>query len=118
MFREIVFYSTCFKELFTIISCSIIFQGSSNQFWDEFNSNLTALGYLRSEALRQASYTYDAVWAAALALHNASIQLESGVIKDQRLTLEDYDYSRGDINNIILWAARGLKFRGVSVSLV
>ena len=34
----------------------------------------------------------------------------------KRLTLSDYDYSRGDINNVILWAARGLKFRGVSVS--
>ena len=85
-----------------------------NDFWREFRRQLNVLGYLPSEALRQASYTYDAVWAAAFALHNASETLKA-LPEPQELT--DFTYERGDINAYILQAALGLDFRGVSVRL-
>ena len=86
-------------------------QGSPSDFWDDFLDHLESLNYLRSEALRQAGYVYDAVWAAAFALNNASKQLN-----DMNLRLENFDYSRNDINQVILSSARSLKFRGVTVS--
>lgn len=95
-----------------------MFQASPNIFWKEFSSNLTALNYSPREGLRQAGYTFDAVWAAAFALHNASLRLEAGEVGGQTLSLGNYDYSRSDINEIILSAAQGLNFRGVTVSRV
>ena len=74
------------------------------------------LNYDRSEALRQAMYVYDAVWAAALALDATSAQLQSGVLGNVSLMLEDFNYARNDINQVIFEAASRLNFRGVSVS--
>ena len=91
-------------------------QSYPRQFWNDFLRNLSSLNYLRSEALRQAVYVYDAIWAAALALHNASQLLKNGIIKGQSLSLEDFNYSRYDINQVILNSARSLKYQGVSVS--
>ena len=96
----------------------MIFQSYPRQFWYDFLGNLSSLNYLRSEALRQAIYVYDAIWAAALALHNASQLLKDGVIKGQPLSLEDFDYGRDDINEVILNSARSLKYQGVSVSKI
>ena len=85
-----------------------------NQFRADFESNLTALNYRRSEAIRQANFAYDAVWLAALALHNASMELENGTTPGRRLS--DFTYADSDINHMILSAAIGVKFRGVTVS--
>ena len=88
-----------------------------NQFWADFVSNLTALNYLRSEAIRQARFAYDSVWLAALALHNASLELENrtnGTTQGRRLS--DFTYADSEINHIILSAAIGVNFRGVTVS--
>lgn len=79
--------------------------------------NITALNYPRSEAIRQAWYTYDAVWAAALALHNASIQLENGAVRGRNLSLLDFTYADSEINHVILRSAIGVNFRGVTVSV-
>ena len=93
-------------------------QSYPRQFWNDFLGNLSSLNYLRSEALRQAIYVYDAIWAAALALHNASHLLKDGIIKGQPLSLQDFNYSRDDINQVILNSARSLKYQGVSVSKI
>ena len=61
-------------------------------------------------------YVYDAVWATALALDAASAQLQNGVLGNVSSTLEDFNYARNDINQVIFEAASKLKFRGVSVS--
>lgn len=61
-------------------------------------------------------YVYDAVWAAALALDAASVQLQNGVLGNVSLMLEDFNYARNDINQVIFEAASRLNFRGVSVS--
>ena len=58
-------------------------------------------------------YVYDAVWAAAFALHNASEKLKKGGVGSG--SLEDFNYSRHDINEVILDSARSLQFQGVSV---
>ena len=99
-----------------IYNIIIIIQNYPRQFWNDFLRNLSSLNYLRSEALRQSIYVYDAIWAAALALHNASQLLKDGVIKGQLLSLEDFNYGRDDINQVILNSARSLKYQGVSVS--
>ena len=85
-----------------------------NQFWTDFVSNLTALNYLRSEAIRQAGFAYDSVWLAALALHNASMELENRTNGTRRLS--DFTYADNEINHIILSSAIGVNFRGVTVS--
>ena len=78
--------------------------------------NIEALGYPAGDAIRQACYTYDAVWAAALALHNVSLELERGAIGGVPMSVTDFNTSRGDINDLILAATREINFRGVSVS--
>ena len=79
--------------------------------------NITALGYPESDATLQARYAYDTVWAAALALHNASIELENGRVGGRHRLLSEFTYADSEINGVILNAARGLNFRGVSVSM-
>lgn len=59
---------------------------------------------------------YDAIWAAALALNNASQLLRSGAVNGVPLSLEDFEYGRDDINRVILDSARSLKYQGVTVS--
>lgn len=61
-------------------------------------------------------YVYDAVWTAAIALDNTSRLLNSGVLGNASLSLEDFDYTRYDINKVILESVKYVKFRGVSVS--
>ena len=75
------------------------------------------MNYLRSEGIRQAYFVYDAVWLAALALHNASMELENGAngtTPGRRLS--DFTYADSEINHMILRAAIGVNFRGVTVS--
>jgi Tfp pilus assembly protein FimT len=93
-------------------------QESPAQFWSDFQGNLSSLNYTRSEALRQSRFVYDAVWAAAYALHNTSELLRSGAVRNTSMTLDDFNDSqfRDEINEIILRSTRNLKFRGVSVS--
>ena len=85
-----------------------------NQFTADFESNLTALNYLRSEAIRQANFAYDTVWLAALALHNTSMELENSANGTTRLS--DFTYADSEINLLIRRAAMGVNFRGVTVS--
>ena len=56
------------------------------------------------------------MWAAALALHRVSKELESGAIGGEFVRLTDFNTSRGDINDLIVAATSEVKFRGVSVS--
>lgn len=91
-------------------------QDSPIEFWNDFLYHLESLNYNRSEALRQAMYVYDAVWTAAFALDNASKQLKNGLLGN--VSLEDFDYTRSDINNVLLNSVRSVKFRGVSVSYI
>ena len=79
-------------------------------------SNIGILNFPLSDAIRQARYVYDSVWAAALALHRTSEKLESGAIGGEPVSLTDFNTSRGDINDLIVEATRAIKFRGVSVS--
>ena len=84
--------------------------------------NIKKLGYLRSEALRQAVYVYDSVWMAAMALHNASLELQNGAVEGAN-SLTQFNHFvnpvlSSKINELILGAARETKFRGVSVSAV
>ena len=86
-----------------------------DQFWEDFVNNITALNYSRSEAMNSSYFVYDTVWLAALALHNASVELENGAVEG-RSGLSNFTYADSEINNLILRAARGVNFRGVSVS--
>ncbi len=86
-------------------------QQTPNGFWEEFVKTLDALNYPPSDAIRQAVYAYDAVWAAGFALDTVAEELEL-----HNMTITDFNYSRSDINEMILKVARGLDFRGVSVS--
>ena len=106
------------------IQCASVFNVSlstfplfktAEQFWDDFENNITALNYSQSEAIESAYYAYDAVWLAALALHNASVELENGAVEG-RSGLSNFTYADSEINNLILRAAYGVNFRGVSVS--
>lgn len=83
-------------------------------------SNLDSLGYLPNEAIRQAAYVYDAVWTAAFALHDTSIELQQGAVSGAN-KLEDFNHFANEtlankINEVILRAAKNTMFRGVSVS--
>ena len=63
---------------------------------------------------------YDAVWAAAYALHNTSEQLRNGTVRNNTsITLNDFSDNQfqGEINQVILNSTRNLTFRGVSVSV-
>lgn len=60
-------------------------------------------------------YVYDAVWAAAFALNSAAEKLRAGQVDGISLSLEDFNYSRHDINELILNSTRSLQFQGVSV---
>ncbi len=97
------------------ICTHMIFPQTPNEFWEEFVSTIDDLGYPRTDAIRQALYAYDATWAAGFALDAAIRELEGGALGNGTM-ITDFDYSRGDINELILSAARGLNFRGVSVS--
>ena len=55
-------------------------------------------------------YTFDAVWTAALALHNVSKSLENN------LTLMDFNYNSETISKAIYDAAISTSFFGLSVS--
>ena len=94
-------------------------QDSPAQFWSEFQGNLSSLNYNRSEALRQSRFVYDAVWAAAYALHDTSELLRRGAVRNTSITLDNFvdDQFREEINKVILESTRNLKFRGVSVSV-
>ena len=97
------------------IQCASVFNVSlstfplfktAEQFWDDFENNITALNYSQSEAIESAYYAYDAVWLAALALHNASVELENGAVEG-RSGLSNFTYADSEINNLILRAAYG-----------
>ena len=104
--------------LFTHTTLRITLQNSPAQFWSDFQGNLSSLSYNRSEALRQSRFVYDAVWAAAYALHNTSELLRNGVVRNTSMTLDNFTdvQFREEINRVILESTRSLKFRGVSVS--
>ena len=115
----ILIYSCMTLHLIRTCSCSYctfshFLCQTPNEFLADFVRHLDRLNYPRSEALSDAIYVYDAVWAAAFALHNASETLKA-LPEPQELT--DFTYERGDINAYILQAALGLDFRGVSVRL-
>ena len=106
------------------IQCASVFNVSyftlpllktADQFWQDFMGNITALNYSQSEAIDQALYVYDAVWLTAFALHNASVELANGAVQG-RSGLSNFTYADSEINNLILKAARGVNFRGVTVS--
>lgn len=87
-----------------------------NQFWSDFRSNISVLNYPLSEALRQAGYVYDAVWAAAFALDEVDRQLKAGVLQG-RTSLQNFSYTDTGINQLIFNSAKKRMFRGVTVSL-
>ena len=99
------------------MSYKILFSSnqSFNEFWSEFRSNLSAVGYPSNEALFQAGYVYDAVWAAAFALDDVDRQLKAGVLPG-RQSLLDFSYNASDINALIYQSARSRNFTGVTVS--
>ena len=86
-----------------------------DQFWQDFKGNITALNYSQSEAITAAYDAYDSVWLTAFALHNASVELAKGAVQG-RSGLSNFTYADSEINNLILKAARGVNFRGVTVS--
>ena len=88
---------------------------TSNEFWRDFRGNISELGYPDSEALRQAGYVYDAVWAAAFALDDVDRQLKEGRLEG-RSSLRDFSYTDSGINELIFNSARNRSFVGVTVS--
>lgn len=66
--------------------------------------------HYNADIFEDSVYTFDAVWAAALALHNASKVLENN------LTLMDFDYNSNSISTAIFEAALNTSFLGLSVS--
>jgi len=63
-----------------------------------------------ADVFEDSVYTFDAVWAAALALHNASKVLENNV------TLLNFSYNSVSISEAIFEAALNASFFGLSVS--
>ena len=114
----------CLVSFTAEIQCSSVFNASlftlpllktADQFRQDFMGNITALNYSQSEAITPAYNAYDSVWLTAFALHNASVELANGAVQG-RSGLSNFTYADSEINNLILRAARGVNFRGVSVS--
>lgn len=88
---------------------------TTNDFWRDFRGNISVLGYPANEALRQAGYVYDAVWAAAFALDDVERQLQAGAL-DGRTSLRDFSYDGGeDISRLIFDSTMQRSFIGVTV---
>ena len=90
---------------------------TSNEFWRDFQGNLSALGYPPIEALRQAGYIYDAIWTAAFALDEAERRLKAGEVEG-RSSLTDFNYKEEGIGRLILEGSRNVTFMGVTVRTI
>ncbi|GFN98779.1 gamma-aminobutyric acid type b receptor subunit 2, partial [Plakobranchus ocellatus] len=61
---------------------------------------------------RSSPYAYDAAWALALTLNRTQMKLSQGILGATRL--EDFDYSRKDMFDLILASLEEITFEGVS----
>lgn len=64
-----------------------------------------------SDLFNDSVYVFDAVWTAALALHNASLAMTNQ-------TLKDFDYNNGFISETIYNETLKTDFFGLSVSQI
>lgn len=67
-----------------------------------------------------ALYTYDAVWALALTLREATLKWSAQQTKDAlpSTSLEDFDYDNHNMTNDFISIMDRLCFEGVSVSII
>lgn len=94
-------YSSCDNPL------SQLFQ-TPQELYDNYRVRLNNSGYPVNSF---AAFGFDAAWTCALTL-NASLE----VLRQQNLTLTDFNYSQANVSKIFVDIMKGISFRGMTVS--